>query len=53
MLVVVLVMMMMVVVVVAFLRPLAGCASLDHASMNLLSSPSFDQINSMVNNTCI
>ena len=50
---VVVVMMMLVMLAMAFLGPLAGCARFDHVSMNLLSGPSFDKINSMLNDTCI
>jgi hypothetical protein len=38
--------------VAAFLEHLIACASLGHISMDLSSSPSFDQINGMINNTC-
>lgn len=44
---------MSVMLAVAFLGPLASCASFDHVSMNLLSGSSFDEINSMLNGTCI
>jgi uncharacterized BrkB/YihY/UPF0761 family membrane protein len=52
MLMTIVVVMVVMVSVAAFLRRLIAYARLGHVGMNLSSSPSFDQINSMINNTC-